>query len=108
MEKSLAEIKEETYQGIIGKIDLVTGDVEMEVLIRDTLDELLPRVVIASIWKNMSDEEAKAFEDYKVSPTMPQDDALCSFAFRYESLAQKVSEDLERFVKKFVEDLNSA
>lgn len=98
---------------IIGKIELMPGDVEMEAQVRDALDELLPRVVIASIWKNMSDEEAKDFEDYavqmaKVSPTMPQDEILAGFAFRYEGLSKMVSEDLEKFVQKFVKDLNSA
>lgn len=113
MDQTLRKFVDEFYGLIIEKIGVMDDDLELKGQIRESLDELLPREIIKSIWRNMSDAQLKHFNDYalqtaSIDPGLAPEDMLCNFADIYDDLSEKVSLDLDHFVEGFVAEMNLA
>ena len=111
MDQNLEKFVSEFYGLIIERIGVMPDDLDLRMQIKEELDQLLPQMVIASIWKNMSDEQLEHFKDYalqttKIAPTRSQEDMLCAFADMYDDLSEKVSLDFDHFVEGFIAEMN--
>lgn len=112
-EVTIRELEEAVVEGVIARLKIDQANQYLRDKAVNLLKAGAKEHVIASIWQNMSDDQALHFQNYVgqsavIEPELSSNEVLMKFAELYPDLRIKVSGDLGQYFDNFVSTFNQA
>lgn len=105
----MEEQKQKEILMVLEAIGLANAPEVVQIEVAKRISEGMDRTIVESFWRNLDEKQTEHFRDFslqmtRIRPELSAEGVLYEFMALYEILTEKVSADLDEFLRKFIED----